>query len=82
MSWGEICSSQEFRGRWVALDAVRYDEVTSRPTEGCVVDADDDLGELCTRVRISDRHGCAILFCDEDSSRNSKPSRRARISSN
>jgi hypothetical protein len=65
MTWAEICTSREYRGRWVALDGVRYDEVTARPTEGTVVDSDDDLAELCGRVRSSDRCGCAILYCEE-----------------
>jgi hypothetical protein len=64
MSWSEICSSSAFRGRWVALDGVRYDESTARPTEGTVVDADDDLAELCNRLRSANRRCCAVLHCD------------------
>jgi hypothetical protein len=82
MTWDEICASREFRGRWVALDGVRYDEVTARPTEGSVVDSDDDLAELCGRVRSSDRHGCAILYCEEHGMLPIAPAqRRARLSS-
>ena len=65
MTWSEICSNGEFRGRWVAVDGVRYDETTARPTEGTVVDADDDLAELCNRIRNANRRCCAILFCEE-----------------
>lgn len=65
MTWSEICSRGEYRGRWVALDGVRYDEATARPTEGTVVDADDDLAELCNRIRNANRRCCAILFCEE-----------------
>lgn len=83
MTWSEICTSREYRGRWVALDGVRYDEVTARPTEGTVVDSDDDLAELCGRVRSSDRHGCAILYCEEhDMVPVASAPRRARLSSN
>ena len=64
MTWSEICSQGEFRGRWVALDGVRYDEATARPTEGTVVDSDDDLAELCNRIRKDNRRCCAILFCE------------------
>lgn len=67
MSWEEIRCVEEFRGRWVALDACRYDEATGRATEGEVVDVDDDLAELCQRVRASQRRNCAIVFCDYDS---------------
>lgn len=66
MTWDAICRSDEFRGRWVALDEARYDEETGRATEGSVVDVDDDLVELCARIRESERKNCAILFCGED----------------
>lgn len=66
MTWEAICRSDEFRGRWVALDECRYDEETGRATEGSVVDVDDDLVELCARIRESERKNCAILFCGED----------------
>lgn len=66
MTWSEICSRAEFRGRWIALDGVRYDEATARPAEGTVVDSDDDLAELCSRIRRDNRRCCAILFCDDN----------------
>ena len=66
MTWDAICRSDQFRGRWVALDEARYDEETGRATEGSVVDVDDDLVELCARIRESERKNCAILFCGED----------------
>jgi hypothetical protein len=65
MRWCDICRVDEFRGRWVALDDCHYDEATGKATEGAVVDVDDDLVELCSRIRASDRKNCAILFCDE-----------------
>lgn len=67
LSWDQIRGVDLFRGRWVALDACRYDEATGRATEGEVVDIDDDLAELCQRVRSSQRRHCAIVFCDYDS---------------
>jgi hypothetical protein len=66
MGWRDICHSDEYRGRWVALDNVRYDPMTSRPLEADVVDADEDLADLCARMRAADRTACAILHCDED----------------
>lgn len=66
LTWDVICQLDEFRGRWVALDECRYDEETGRATEGAVVDVDDDLVELCARIRESERKNCAILFCGED----------------
>jgi len=66
MGWREICHSDQYRGRWVALDNVRYDPMTSRPLEGDVVDADEDLADLCARMRAADRTACAILHCEEE----------------
>jgi hypothetical protein len=66
LTWEDICRREEFRGRWVALDGCRYDEGSGRAMEGSVVDVDDDLVELCTRIRESDYKNCAILFCGED----------------
>jgi hypothetical protein len=65
------------RGRWVALDDCRYDTRTAQVIEGCVVDSDEDLVELCTRMRRADLQHCAILFCSED---DETPPSRTRIS--
>jgi hypothetical protein len=65
LTWPQICRSDEFRGRWVALDRCTYDPRTARPTEGTVVDADEDLVALCARMQASDSKHCAILFCEE-----------------
>ncbi len=73
MSWETICRSDEFRGRWVALDQCRYDEDTGRATEGSVVDVDDDLVELCARIQESQWKHCAILFCGEDGEQTPQP---------
>ena len=67
MMWSEICRSEQYQGRWVALDNVRYDSITSLPLEAEVVDADEDLGDLCTRMRAADRTSCAILHAEEES---------------
>jgi hypothetical protein len=64
--WSDICQSIEYRGRWVALDNVRYDPSTAQPLEGEIVDTDEDLADLCARMRASDRTACAILHCEED----------------
>jgi hypothetical protein len=66
LTWEEICCRDDCRGRWVALHGCQYDETTGRATEGELVDVDDDLAELCTRVRESRWRNCAILYCDED----------------
>ena len=65
LTWPQICRSDEFRGRWVALDRCKYDPRTAQPTEGMVVDSDEDLVALCSRMQASDSKHCAILFCDE-----------------
>lgn len=64
MSWNEICSNNRYRGRWVALDGCRYDDAHTQPTEATVVDADDDLAELCNRMKKTNQRSCAILFCE------------------
>ena len=65
LTWPQIRLSNEFRGRWVALDHCRYDAKTAQPVEGVVVDADEDLVELCSRIQESENRHCAILFCEE-----------------
>ena len=62
-----MCRPDRCGGRWVALDNVRYDPTTSVPVEADLVDSDDDLAELCARLREADRHACAVLFCEEES---------------
>lgn len=66
LTWPEICGSEKFLGRWVALDNMRYAQGSSQPAEADVVDADEDLADLCARMRASDRTACAILFVEED----------------
>ncbi len=74
MTWRQICRSDDYRGRWVALDNCRYDQVTASPIEGDVVDADEDLAELCGRMREADKTHCAILFCEDEVIVESRPS--------
>ena len=65
-TWSEICSSGTFWGHWVALDTCRYRQGdTSLPAEGEMVDHDENLAELCRRLRERSRSHCAILFCEE-----------------
>ncbi|SRR5690606_10976480 len=66
MTWPELCHSEQFKGMWVALDNCRYDSATRQPIEGDVVDADNELSELCARMRETGRGSCAILFCDDE----------------
>jgi hypothetical protein len=66
MTWPQIRKSDKYRGRWVALDECRYDGRSAQPVEGSVIDADDDLVELCGRIQDGDNRHCAILFCDEE----------------
>ena len=78
MSWPQIRQSDEYRGRWVALDNCRYDARTAQPVEGTIIDADEDLVELCTRIRQSENKHCAILFCDEEFEDTPPPSSQRR----
>jgi len=65
LTWPQICRSDEFRGRWVALDECKYDSRTAQPAEGTVVDADADLVALCARMQASDSKHCAIMYCED-----------------
>lgn len=64
MTWPQICRTDEFKGLWVALDNCRYDQMTMRPIEGDVVDSDEELSALCSRMREAGRGSCSILYCD------------------
>jgi hypothetical protein len=66
MKWRDICQAEQYRGHWVALDNVRYDPITAQPLEAEVVDADQDLADLCARMRAAARTACAILHCEDD----------------
>lgn len=66
-SWEDLCRTSEYRGRWVALDNVRYCPTTSKPIEAEVVDADDDLASLCQRMRGGEHHACCILLAEDSS---------------
>jgi hypothetical protein len=65
MTWSEICTDAELRGRWIAIDECTFDESTGRATAGLVVDSDDDLAELCNRMRDSMWKNCSIVFVDD-----------------
>jgi len=62
----------------VALDRCKYDPRTAQPTEGTVVDTDEDLVALCARMQASDSKHCAILYCDERSVLEDAPPTSAR----
>lgn len=64
LTWAEICKSAMFRGRWIAMDHCKYERNVDHPIEGDVVDSDENLTELCERIRGARRQGCAIVFCD------------------
>ena len=66
MTWSELCRSEQFKGMWVALDNCRYDRSTLQPLEGDVVDSDEELAELCGRLREAGHCSCAILFCEDE----------------
>jgi len=66
MTWPKPVHASQLKGLWVALDNCRYDQTTRQPIEGDVVDADEDLADLCGRMRETGRTSCAILLCDDD----------------
>ena len=67
MTWKEICENDDLRGRWVAIDGCLFDESTGSAVSAEVVDADDDLAELCARIRESKWKNCSILLAERDS---------------
>jgi hypothetical protein len=79
MTWDEICQSTDLRGRWIAMDECQFDEATGRATEGLVVDSDDDLAELCARIRESERTNCSILFAGDEHSSYRAPQQRISV---
>ena len=79
LTWPQICRSHEYRGRWVALDDCTYDSRTAQPVEGSVVDADEDLVALCSRMQASDHKHLAILFCEERLLEEPPPSRKTPV---
>lgn len=64
-AWSELRIHDGYRGRWVALADVRYDELSREPMDGVLVDVDDDLAQLCTRIQAGEHGNCQILFCGE-----------------
>lgn len=78
MSWAEIRGNGEYAGRWVAVDNCKYDAKTAEPVEGTIIDVDDDLVELCTRIKQGEKQHCAILFCEEDSE-DAEPASKRRV---
>jgi hypothetical protein len=66
MSWPDLVRCGQLKGLWVALDNCRYDQTTHQPIEGDVVDADEELTELCARMRQAGLTACAILRCEDD----------------
>jgi hypothetical protein len=66
MTWPELCRSEQFKGLWVALDNCRYDPSTRQPIEGDVVDADEELADLCARMREAGKGSCSILYCEDE----------------
>lgn len=79
MTWDEICRDAELRGRWIALDDCNFDEATGKATEGLVVDSDDDLAELCARMRESDHTNCSIFLADADDPESGKAVRASMV---
>jgi hypothetical protein len=65
VSWDVLCHHADYQGLWVALNAVRYD--SGVPIDGEVVDVDEDIAVLCTRIQSVENAACAILYCDEKS---------------
>lgn len=63
MRWTQVQRTEQFQRCWVALDNCKYDQATRQPVEGDVVDSDEDLTELCRRMREMGRSSCSVMFC-------------------
>lgn len=61
--WIDLCATAAFSGRWVAVDQVSWRAQSEEPHEVEVVDADDDLAALCSRMRAHARTSCSVLQC-------------------
>lgn len=72
-NWEDICASDEYVGRWIALANCVYDDA-GKASEGTIVDSDADLVELCTRLGADAQTKCDIVFCSKrDHERNTRP---------
>lgn len=66
--WSDLLNDSEYRGMWIALDSARYDSSGRNPVDGIVVDADEDLAALCSRIQAREQQGCSIHYCDDGGS--------------
>jgi len=64
LSWPQIQSDATLRGRWVALTDYELD-ASRRPVAGSVVDSDEDLVALCSRLRDGGDRRCTICYCED-----------------
>lgn len=62
LSFAQIQKNQSLTGRWVALFDCVLDDAR-RPLAGSVVDSDQDLVALCSRLRDGGGRRCTICFC-------------------
>ena len=63
--WSHLTAREEHQGHWVALEDVRYDDGTREPLDGVLVDSDEDLAVLCSRIQQREQASCSILFCGD-----------------
>ncbi len=62
MTWEQITEHPACKGRWVAIEECAFGEDVR---EGAVVDADENLATLCSRLRDAEMSHCAIVFCPD-----------------
>ena len=79
MAWANVRGLESLAGLWVAMDNCRYDQTTHQPIEGDVVDSDEDLAELCGRLREIGRSSCVICFCENEPVVESRPPGSAAV---
>lgn len=61
--WTEIRHMNEFRGSWVALSHCTFDD-NGNTIDGKLVDYDEELSVLCSRLRDNGWTDCELLHID------------------
>ena len=59
---GAASSLKRFRNQWVAIDPTADTTRGPRVNGGVIVDADEELADLCARMSEAKRTHCTIVF--------------------
>jgi hypothetical protein len=53
---------RRYANQWVAIDPAADNSSGPRVSGGVIIDADEDFGELCSRLVVANRRNCTIVF--------------------